>query len=289
MRWLSFVSVIDGNLPDWDVFFSHATIHLRRNKVLSSIPGCYYSDGKIFSVTVWLPAGGTQTDSKHFGLRDQGECRIAWTTLETWGSTQTEGPASMNHFNTLPNDWIPKDGPDFLIQFLEHQFLLWNNLCENAEDHMAQCVSQRFHHTEFKFCVFISNNTYPITALGSIAGKRRKARSHITIRKRCTDMVWFPQNTDDPDVHPQRICLGVLPSPQQEQGYTGARIVYGKGWEPNTCQNRSPRSDRKGYITAGNYGLYYRLMVPLTLHRSLHGYQSMRLTSLQVSRQAWNA
>ncbi|KNG45934.1 ankyrin repeat-containing protein [Stemphylium lycopersici] len=39
----------------------------------------------------------------------------------------------------LPNGYVPDDGPQFLAQFLHYLSLQWYKLCNDAEDHLAEC------------------------------------------------------------------------------------------------------------------------------------------------------
>ena len=58
----------------------------------------------------------------------------------------------------LPSGNIPKDGLDFFAQFLSHLREVWLEICDLAEQHLAECVSEAFTMTLSHYLISIMSN-----------------------------------------------------------------------------------------------------------------------------------
>lgn len=137
-------SVVPTHLSFQDGWLPHASRLILRNKLHTFVSEYDASGHMVFSVVVWFPAGQDHSAGKHFRVPDEEQYRVMWTTASTWPAYRGMGCPSMDHFSTLPYGWMPDDGVDFVKQILEHLTGRWMQLCDQAEDHLATCVSP--HH-----------------------------------------------------------------------------------------------------------------------------------------------
>lgn len=120
----------------------HSTESIQRNTLHNFCSGPSASAKMTFSVAVWFPAGQDTDDGKHFKMPDWGKLRITWTTASTPDLGNGLGCRSIDHFSMLPFGWIPEDGVEFLTQFMLHLKERWLKLCDLADQHLADCVSE---------------------------------------------------------------------------------------------------------------------------------------------------
>ena len=123
-----------GQLP-------HSTEPIHRNVLHTFSSRLPNSRDMVYSVVAWFPAGHDLTGREQFKVPDQGQCRITWTTTNDWPAEEnTSEHASLDHFSTLLDGWLPSDGFAFLDIFLQHLAGRWHSLCSQAEQHLAKCV-----------------------------------------------------------------------------------------------------------------------------------------------------
>ncbi|KAI5378255.1 hypothetical protein J4E82_002949 [Alternaria postmessia] len=119
-------------------------VPIRPNMLETSVPSLSKSGNVRFSVAIWFPAGFDKANGNFFKVPDRGTCRIAWSTSSSTSNVDDELRCRpTDYFSMLPSGNIPKDGLDFFAQFLSHLREVWLEICDLAEQHLAECrISQ---------------------------------------------------------------------------------------------------------------------------------------------------
>jgi ankyrin repeat protein len=102
-----------------------------------------HSDGSGITVYIaaLLPIKQDTTSHNSFNM-SWGECRIAWTMLPLMEGRNGARWRLVDYVSMLPYGWIPDDGIDFFVQFLQHLERKWLQLCHLADEHLSQRVSK---------------------------------------------------------------------------------------------------------------------------------------------------
>ena len=138
----SHIRLLANELP-WKNGLLHPSMVPIRPNVLETSVSSPSRSGKVrFSVAIWFPAGFDKVTGSHFKVPDRGTCRITWSTSSTTNVNEESGIGPTNYFSMLPSGNIPKNGLDFFAQFLSHLREMWLEICDLAEQHLAECVSE---------------------------------------------------------------------------------------------------------------------------------------------------
>ena len=125
----------------------------------TSVPSLSKSGNVRFSVAIWFPAGFDKANGNFFKVPDRGTCRIAWSTSSSTSNVDDELRCRpTDYFSMLPSGNIPKDRLDFFAQFLSHLREVWLEICDLAEQHLAECVSEALTMTLSHYLISIMSN-----------------------------------------------------------------------------------------------------------------------------------
>lgn len=95
----------------------------------------------LFSVAALVPLEPHQHDGDYFSTSNWNTNQITWTMSPCANRQDGRRWASIDHFNMLPNGWIPDDNVESFVQFMSNVCSKWRILCDRADVHLSERVS----------------------------------------------------------------------------------------------------------------------------------------------------